>query len=97
MEFVEREFSERPLTEEEIRRIAGSGNVLELLNPARPAYAERGFDQRKPTEPEAIDALIHEANLIYRPIVIWKDRRILGLQEEAIQALIEEARASSGV
>ncbi|MCA1596552.1 MAG: hypothetical protein LC772_09045 [Chloroflexi bacterium] len=84
---VEREYSGSPLTEAEIREIAGPRPIAELLNPAREAFKELGFDQRTPDDAEALAALASETNLLYRPIAIRGDRMVKGFQEEELRAL----------
>ena len=86
----EREFSEQPLTEAEIRAIAGGRPIADLLNPAREAYRERGFDRRTPSDDEALAAVAEESNLLYRPIAIRGDRMVLGFQEEGLRKLAAE-------
>ena len=86
----EREFSKQPLTADEIRSIAGGRPVSDLLNPARDAYREKGFDRRAPSDDEALAAIADESNLLYRPIAIKGDRMVLGYQEEELRALAAE-------
>lgn len=89
-QFEDREYSAKPLTEAEIREIAGSRSPLELMNPERPAYRELGFDEHTPTEDEAVRAMAQENNLIYRPIAIRGDRIVLGFKEEELRELIAD-------
>lgn len=88
MAFQEREYSGTPLTADEIREIARPGNVLGLLNPQRPAYREMGFDTRVPSDSEAVDAILREPNLMYRPIVRRGETKVLGFDADAIRRLV---------
>jgi arsenate reductase-like glutaredoxin family protein len=83
----EREFSRTPLTAAEIREIAGSRSPIDLMNPERPVYKEQGFDRRRPTEDEAVEAMAADNNLIYRPIVIRGEKMVKGFDEAAIREL----------
>lgn len=90
VELQEREFSQAPLTAEEIRQIAPSGSVLDVINPQREAYKELGFQEKPPTEGEALAAMMDNDNLIYRPIVVRGSRMVTGWDDDKLRALVED-------
>ena len=88
--FIERDYTEKPLSAEEIRQVAGPRSMLDLINPERDAYKERGFDVNPPTEDQALQAMVEENNLVRRPILVRGDRMTTGWDEERIRSFVSD-------
>lgn len=58
-----------------------------VLNPRSPAYKERNLGERKVSKAEAIELMMEDANLIRRPLVLGKNKAVLGYKPEEYDAL----------
>ena len=87
-ELDEREYGKRPLTENELEAIIGTGPVTDFLNTRTPLYRERQMKDNPPGREEAIQLMLSDQNLLRRPVTIKGKRKVAGFDEAALKALL---------
>lgn len=58
-----------------------------MLNSRSPAYKARNLGARTVAKAEALDLMMEDVNLIRRPLVLAKNKAILGYKPEEYDAL----------
>jgi len=58
-----------------------------VLSSRSPAYKERNLGARKLTKNEAIDLILEDPNLMRRPLVLTKNRALLGYDAQEYDKL----------
>jgi arsenate reductase-like glutaredoxin family protein len=58
-----------------------------VLNSRSPAYKARDLGARTISKSEALDLMMEDVNLIRRPLVLGKNKAILGYKPEEYDAL----------
>lgn len=84
----ERDLGKAPLSEGELERLIGDGEVTEFLNTRSALYRERGLKGRPPTKAQAIRLMAQEPNLIKRPIAVKGKTTVIGFDEGKLRALV---------
>lgn len=85
---VERDYSKKPLTAEEIETIFGQDDVAQFINTRHAVYKERGFAKKLPSREELIELIVAEPNLIRRPVTRAGNRVVIGFDREGLAALV---------
>ena len=81
------DYARRPLTDEELADIVGSGQAVTYVNPRSPGFRKLGISHQDLDEESAV-AIMHENNVIVRrPIVVHGDQRIVGLDVDGYERL----------
>ena len=88
VEFEEREYGKKPLSEKELREIIGDDPIEDFLNTRTPLYREKNMKQKPPYKDEAIKLMLKDANLLKRPIFIKGKKRFTGFNESQIKTLL---------
>jgi len=85
-----REYTEEPLTEEEIRDVLAKlgARPKELLRTHDPAYREHGLTGDEP-DGRLIELMAAHPGLVQRPIGIRGDRAVVGRPPERLLELVE--------
>tara|TARA_B110000014_G_scaffold158802_1_gene111716 strand:+ start:622 stop:960 length:339 start_codon:yes stop_codon:yes gene_type:complete len=75
-----RDFFKDPFTEVELKKIIKmtGKKPTELLRKRDKAYKEMKLDQNKKTDSEIIKLMVKHPGLILRPIIILKDKALVG-------------------
>lgn len=87
---VERDYSKKPLTAEEIETIFGKDDIPQFLNTRHAVYKERGFAEKLPPREELIKLIIAEPNLIRRPVTRAGKQVVIGFDREALSRMMSE-------
>ncbi len=66
---------------EELEKLIGKRDYREFLNPRNELYRERGMKDHPPSREEAIRLMSENPNLIRRPILLDRNRIVLGFTE----------------
>lgn len=85
------EYLNTPPTAEELAKIIallGFESARELMRKGEDAYKAQNLSNPQLTELELIDAMINTPKLIERPIVIFKDKAVLGRPPENVLTLL---------
>ncbi|MCG3163080.1 MAG: hypothetical protein JMDDDDMK_04458 [Acidobacteria bacterium] len=85
---IERDYSKKPLTAEEIEAIFGKDDIPQFLNTRHAVYKERGFAERLPSREELIELIISEPNLIRRPVTRKDKQIVIGFDREALTRMV---------
>ena len=88
VEFEEREYGKRPLSEKELREIIGDDPIEDFLNTRTPLYREKNMKQKPPSKDEAIKLMLKDANLLKRPIFMKGKKKFTGFHESQIKTLL---------
>ncbi len=88
VEFEEREYGRSPLTKAELAEIIGDEPVVKFLNSRTPLYRERNMRQNPPSKKEAIKLMLKDANLLRRPVIIKRNKKLTGFNEAEVKALL---------
>ena len=86
--FEEREYGKNPLSEKELREIIEDEPIERFLNTRTPLYREKNMKQNPPTKEQAINLMLKDPNLLKRPLVIKGKKKITGVNETELKALI---------
>ena len=84
----ERDYGKLPLDEKELRQIIGDDPITDFLNTRTPLYRERRMKTQPPSKDEAIALMVRDQNLLRRPILIKGKKKVVGLNEKAINELL---------
>jgi arsenate reductase-like glutaredoxin family protein len=74
------------LTTAELDKLIGKRDYREFLNPRNELYRERDMKNHPPPREEAIRLMAENPNLIRRPILVNRNRLILGFDEQAYRS-----------
>ncbi|MDC0153729.1 arsenate reductase [Nitrosopumilus sp.] len=80
MDVDTRDFFKDPFTEVELKKIIKmtGKKPIELLRKRDKTYKEMKLDQNKKTDSEIIKLMVKHPGLILRPIIILKDKALVG-------------------
>jgi regulatory protein spx len=84
----ERDYGKSPLNEKELRQIIGEDPITDFLNTRTRLYRERNMKAQPPSKDEAIALMLQDQNLLRRPILIRGRKKVVGLNETAINQLL---------
>ncbi len=85
----EREINARPFSAKELDALIGDADYIEYLNPRNELYRERDMKTKPPARGEALKLIENEPNLMKRPILIAKGRKLLGFDEAAWKGVLK--------
>jgi len=85
---VERDYSKKPLTVEEIETIFGDDPFEPFLNTRHAVYKERGFAAELPEPEELIKLIVNEPNLLRRPITRKGNQVVIGFDKDKLTMLM---------
>ncbi|MBK9314568.1 MAG: hypothetical protein IPM55_10040 [Acidobacteria bacterium] len=85
---IERDYSKKPLTAEEVESIFGKDPIPQFLNTRHAVYKERGLAGALPIQNELIDLIISEPNLIRRPVTRLGSKVVIGFDKEGMKSLV---------
>jgi len=81
--------SKQPLSEAELRALAGERDVLPFLSTRNEVYRERNLKANPPSREEAVALMAAHPNLLRRPLLLADDEVLFGFDEKAYrQALL---------
>ncbi len=86
-QLIERDYSKKPLTAEEIESIFGDDPIPPFLNTRHAVYKERDFANKLPSPDELIKLIIKEPNLLRRPIVRKGKKVVIGFDKDLLSKL----------
>ena len=86
--FEEREYGKRPLSENELSEIIGDGPVENFLNTRTPLYREKNMKLKPPAKKDAIKLMLKEPNLLKRPVIMRGKTTLTGFDEAALRKLL---------
>jgi Spx/MgsR family transcriptional regulator len=88
IDFEEREYGKKPLTEAELREIIDEGPIENYLNSRTRLYRERNMKQKPPSKDEAIKLMLKDANLLKRPVIVKRNKKLIGFNEVEVRTLL---------
>jgi arsenate reductase-like glutaredoxin family protein len=88
VDFEEREYGKKALTNKELREIIGDEPIEKFLNTRTPLYREKNMKQKPPSKEEAIKLMIKDQNLLKRPVIIKGKKKLTGFNEAEAKELI---------
>ncbi len=91
MELEERDFFKEPLSEAEIRALAGTTNIAELFARRSPAVKQMGLAGRELSEDEMVGYMLQEPRLIRRPLVRMGGKLLVGASPKVIEAALQDS------
>lgn len=84
------DITKTPPSRDVLEQYIDEKRIKEFLNPRSTIYREKGFSKKLSTKAEAIDLMLHDPNLIKRPVIIHSDDVIFGFDKEKIDRLKKE-------
>lgn len=87
---IERDYSKKHLTSDEIETIFGKDPLPQFLNTRHAVYKERGLAGALPIRNELIDLIISEPNLIRRPVTRLGSKVVIGFDKDGMRSLVED-------
>lgn len=88
----DRDYAKAPLTRSEAERIAScTKDRRELLNTRHKHVKASGWPERVPAKPTLVQAMLEDANVLRRPIVLRGSRGLVSRDEAEIRAFLEGA------
>lgn len=88
IEFEEREYGKKPLTEKELRDLIGDDPVERFLNTRTPLYREKNMKQKPPSKDETVKLMLKDSNLLKRPVLIKGKKKLTGFNEAEVKPLL---------
>ena len=86
---TERNYAKEPLTRKELQAlVAAAPSVEALLNTRNKDVRERGWKQKPPSKAAFVTAVLEDNNLIRRPLLLAEGELAVGMDEDAIRALL---------
>ncbi len=87
LEYAPRDYARKPLTEDEIRAIAGPYPLREVMNPRSPSFRKLGIERDTIDDAEALELMLGNQNLVRRPTLAAGDVRVFGFDADAYEEL----------
>lgn len=87
--YAERDIFKHPLTEAELRKLAGKRPLAELFSYRSPSAKALGLLDKVLTESEMLAHMIAEPRLIRRPLLVREDAIVVGYDEAQLRALLQ--------
>jgi len=88
VEMDEVDYAKKPLDEATVKAIvAKAGSVAAVLNTRHATVKEKGWADKPPDVATFAKAVAKEPNVLKRPILLTKDRAIVGFDEAAYKKL----------
>jgi arsenate reductase-like glutaredoxin family protein len=86
--FEEREYGKKPLSENELREMIGDSPIEKFLNSRTPLYREKNMKHTPPSKDAAIKLILKDANLLKRPVIIKGKKKLTGFNEAEVKELL---------
>ena len=80
------------MTPADLDKLIGKRNYREFLNPRNELDRERGMKDHPPPREEAIRLMSENPNLIRRPILVDRNRTVLGFSEPDYEEVLKAAK-----
>ena len=89
-DFIYRDILKEPLTEEELIQLAQLKDIhpKELLNPRSTNFKKRKLKLEELTDKDAVNLLIQDPRMMYRPILSNGSKVVIGFREEEMEAIL---------
>ena len=87
MDYEPRDYARKPLTDDDIRAIAGPHAVREVINPRSPTFRKLGLERDSIDDAQALELMLDNQNLVRRPTLAAGDVRIFGFDADAYEEL----------
>jgi len=82
-----RDIGKDRLRADEIENLIGKRDYRTFLNTRNEIYRQKNMKENPPSRQEAIRMIAEEPNLIRRPIIISRNKILLGFEQESIDEL----------
>jgi arsenate reductase-like glutaredoxin family protein len=82
-----RDIGKDRLRADEIENLIGNRDYRTFLNTRNEIYRQKNMKENPPSRQEAIRMIAEEPNLIRRPIIISRNKILLGFEQESIDEL----------
>jgi len=87
MDYKPRDYARKPLTDDDIRAIAGPHLLREVINPRSPSFRKLRIELDSIDEDQALELMLDNQNLVRRPTLASGDVRIFGFDADAYEEL----------
>ena len=87
MDYEPRDYARKPLTEDDIRAIAGRYALREVINPRSPSFRKLRIERDTIDDAQALELMLGNQNLVRRPVLADGEVRIFGFDPDAYQKL----------
>jgi len=87
LDYAPRDYARKPLTDDDIRAIAGPHPLREVMNPRSPSFRKLGIDRDSIDDDQALEMMLDSQNLVRRPTLAAGDVRIFGFDADAYEEL----------
>lgn len=87
MDYEPRDYARRPLTEDDIRAIAGPHALRDVMNPRSPSFRKLGIERDSIDDDQALELMLDNQNLVRRPTLAAGDVRIFGFDADGYEEL----------
>ena len=85
MDYEPRDYARKPLTADDIRAIAGTHALREVINPRTPSFRKLGLERDSIDDAQALELMLDNQNLVRRPTLAAGDIRIFGFDADAYE------------
>lgn len=89
MSYEPRDYARKPLTDDDIRAIAGPHSLREVMNPRSPSFRKLGIERDSIDDDQALELMLDNQNLVRRPTLAAGDVRIFGFDAKAYEELAD--------
>ena len=87
MDYEPRDYARKPLTEDDIRAIAGPHALREVMNPRSPSFRKLGIERDTIDDAQALELMLDNQNLVRRPTLAAGEVRVFGFDADAYEEL----------
>lgn len=87
MNYAPRDYARKPLTEDDLRTIAGPHALREVVNPRSPSFRKLGIERDAIDDAQALELMLGNQNLVRRPVLAAGEIRIFGFDADAYEEL----------
>lgn len=87
MDYEPRDYARKPLTEDDIRTIAGPHSLRDVINPRSPSFRKLGIERDSIDDDQALELMLDNQNLVRRPTLAAGEVRIFGFDADAYEEL----------
>lgn len=87
LDYEPRDYARKPLTDDDIRAIAGPHALREVMNPRSPSFRKLGIERDSIDDAQALALMLENQNLVRRPTLAAGDVRVFGFNADAYEEL----------
>lgn len=84
----ERDISEEPLSQSQIRELIGKDDVADYFNTRSTAFRKMGLEGKHLTKQDMVRLMSQEPNLMKRPIAVKEGKKVIGHDEAGLRGLL---------